>query len=372
MLTTKRPSRAALFHILLAILVGTSGCLRYTPSREEIQKRSSSTAENGAPLGTEQEFHEYERNLKSRLDTLIAERSHLLAPVQGQSGYAIGPGDIVQINVFGFNDLQTTTEISPAGTITLPLVGETPVMGQDPGMLRTHLSSAYSRFIKNPKVDVAVKTYQANRVSVIGEVSRPGMYPLRHNGQLLTELISEAGGRNPIASTRLILLPSPKASHPQGTHAAPSIMQGASGVEIEIDDLMGRLDQRPVLVPLLAGDTVVIPEAGSYEVDGEVEKPGSYKITSQASVMSAIAAAGGFTYSADVKKVEVIREIGNGRKALASIDLEEVGLRGGSDIRLRPGDLIRVPSEPGRFLERQVVATLNGIFSGFSVNKRVQ
>ena len=372
MQTTKRLSYAPLFHILLAIVIATSGCLRYTPSREEIQKRSSRTSENAAPLGTEQEFHEYERNLKSRLDTLIAERAHLLGPVHEQTGYAIGPGDIVQINVFGFNDLQTTTEISPAGTITLPLVGETPVMGQDPAMLRTYLSSAYSRFIKNPKVDVTVKTYQANRVSVIGEVSRPGMYPLRHNGQLLTELISEAGGRNPIASTRLILLPSPKASLPANNHAAPTTMQGASGVEIEIDDLMGRLDQRPILVPLLAGDTVVIPEAGSYEVDGEVEKPGSYKITSQASVMSAIAAAGGFTYSADVKKVEVIREIGNGRKALASIDLEEVGLRGGSDIRLRPGDLIRVPSEPELFFERQVVATLNGIFSGFSVNKRVQ
>jgi polysaccharide export outer membrane protein len=274
--------------------------------------------------------------------------------------------------VFGFNDLQTTTEISPAGTITLPLVGETSVMGQDAGTLRNHLSSAYSRFIKNPKVDVGVKTYQANRVSVIGEVSRPGMYPLRHNGQLLTELISEAGGRNQIASTRLILLPSPKSQPSNDTHAAPTTMQGVSGVEIEIDDLMGRIDQRPLLVPLLAGDTVVIPEAGSYEVDGEVEKPGSYKITSQASVMSAIAAAGGFTYSADVKKIEVIREIGNGRKALATIDLEEVGLRGGSDIRLRPGDLIRVPSEPGLFFERQVVATLNGIFSGFGVSKRVQ
>lgn len=372
MLGMKYPMKARPFSqraLSALIVVLLAGCIRYTPSREEIQQRSSDSA-NTPSLAGEQEFHAYEQELRSRLDSLLAERAYLLHPSHEHSGYQIGAGDLLEVNVFGFNELNSTSEISPSGTIMLPLVGETSAIGKDTATLRAHLTGAYSRFIKNPKVDVAVKNHQANRVSVIGEVSRPGMYPLRRNGQLLTELISEAGGRNQIASSRLILLPSPRTAVLTTTTSAAPPPAGGSGVEIEFDDLMGHVHHQPILIPLVAGDTVMIPEAGSVEVDGEVERPGSYKLTSRASVMSAIAAAGGFTYSADVKKVEIIREIGNGRKALATIDLEEVGLRGGQDIRLRSGDLIRVPSEPGLFFERQVVEALNGIFSGFSVNKR--
>jgi protein involved in polysaccharide export with SLBB domain len=140
------------------------------------------------------------------------------------------------------------------------------------------------------------------------------------------------------------------------------------GIEIDLEDLVGQSGQRPLLVPLLPGDTIVVPEAGRYEVDGEVLHSGSFVLASRTSALGAIAAAGGFTYSADVKKVEVIRDIGAGKKAAVTLDLEEVGLRGGRDLRLRNGDVVRVPSEPGRFFRRQVVETLNGIFRGVGVN----
>jgi protein involved in polysaccharide export with SLBB domain len=143
------------------------------------------------------------------------------------------------------------------------------------------------------------------------------------------------------------------------------------GVEIEFESLLGSLDQKPLLVPLLPGDTVVIPEAGNYDVDGEVAKPGSFKLATRTSVMSAIAAAGGFSYAASVNQVEVIRDIGGGRKALVTLDLEEVGLRGGRDIRLRNGDIVRVPSEPNRFFRQQIVETINGLFNGVGVSQRV-
>jgi protein involved in polysaccharide export with SLBB domain len=134
---------------------------------------------------------------------------------------------------------------------------------------------------------------------------------------------------------------------------------------------MGTIDQRPLIIPLLPGDTVIVPEAGTYEVDGEVNSPGSYKLTSRTSAIGAIAAAKGFTYAAAVNSVEVIRDVGGGRKALITLDLEEVGLRGGKDVRLRHGDLVRVPSEPGRFFRRQIVNTINGLFNGVGVNQRI-
>jgi protein involved in polysaccharide export with SLBB domain len=150
-----------------------------------------------------------------------------------------------------------------------------------------------------------------------------------------------------------------------------SSVDETAGVEIDTEDLIGNVNQHPLLIPILPGDTIIVPEAGTYEVDGEVGQPGSFKLTSRTSVMGAIAAARGFTYSAAVNRVEVIRDTGGGRKALIALDLEEVGLRGGQDLRLRNGDFVRVPSEPGRFFKQQIVETINGLFNGVGVNRRM-
>ncbi|MEN9844970.1 MAG: polysaccharide export protein EpsE [Pseudomonadota bacterium] len=360
--------------LVLATYIFLQGCIKYTPSREELENDRGSDPSLTANLGSEEEFNAYERSLTERLQRLIADRSYLLTASQSINGYAVGPGDLIAVDVYGFGDLRAEAEVSPSGTLSLPLIGETDVKGRDISSLKRHLTGLYSRYVRNPRIDVSIKNYHSNRVSVIGEVQRPGMYPLRRNGQLITELISEAGGKNQMASSRIILLPAPKldyiaqTAHPSHAPLTPS--DAGVGVEIDIEALLGRIDQRPLLIPLIAGDTVVVPEAGNYEVDGEVQAPGSFKLTSGTSVIGAIAAAGGFTYSANVKQVEVIRDIGGGRKALATLDLEEVGLRGGKDIRLRAGDLVRVPSEPGRFFERQMVEALNSLFNGVSVNRR--
>ena len=376
------PSLSSLFRTsvqrLLLILVTAiilQGCIKYTPSREELEKDRSGNAPLSANLGSEEEFNAYERSLTDRLQRLISDRSYLLTASQSINGYAVGPGDVISVDVYGFGDLRTEAEVSSQGTLSLPLVGEVDVKGRDTASLQKHLTAMYARYVRNPRIDVSIKNYHSNRVSVIGEVQRPGMYPLRRNGQLITELISEAGGKNQMASNRIILLPAPKldyvaqTAHHSTTHASNN--DTGVGVEIDVEALLGRIDQRPLLIPLMAGDTVVIPEAGNYEVDGEVQTPGSFKLTTGTSVIGAIAAAGGFTYSANVKSVEVIRDIGGGRKALATLDLEEVGLQGGRDIRLRAGDLVRVPSEPGLFFKRQVVEALNSLFNGVSVNRRV-
>jgi hypothetical protein len=144
-----------------------------------------------------------------------------------------------------------------------------------------------------------------------------------------------------------------------------------SGIEIEIEDLFGTTDKGPLLIPLVPGDTIIVPEAGTYEVDGEVTTPGSFRLTGRTSVIGAIASAKGFNYSADVNNVELIRDIGSGEKALITLDLELVGLRGARDVRLRNGDLVRVPSHSTRFFKRQIVETINGLFNGVGVNQRM-
>lgn len=364
---------------LTLLIQNLFGCLRYTPSREELKEKYGYTPGATGNIGGEIEFVEYEESLNSRLEDLIADRAYLLT-TSGDGGYPVGAGDVLDIDVFGFGDLKTSSEVSPVGTVSLPLVGEVSVQGKGVNQIKRELRGRYGRFIRNPNVDVSLKTYQANRVSVIGEVAKPGVYPLRRPGQLLTEFLSEAGGKTQNASNRVILLPAPRILSQQTgnpllvtpvQYSVPNQEVGQMGVEIDLEQLIGQVNQPPLLIPMLAGDTVVVPEVGMVEVDGEVNKPGSYKLASRTSVLGAIAAAAGFTYSANVHAVEVIREVGGGKKAAITLDLEEIGLRGARDVRLRNGDLVRVPSEPGRFFGRQVVETLNGIFNGMSINQRL-
>jgi protein involved in polysaccharide export with SLBB domain len=228
--------------LILATFIFLQGCIKYTPSREELEKDRGSDPSLTANLGSEEEFNAYERSLTDRLQRLITDRSYLLTASQSINGYAVGPGDLISVDVYGFGDLRAEAEVSPSGTLSLPLVGETDVKGRDVSSLKKHLTGLYSRYVRNPRIDVSIKNYHSNRVSVIGEVQRPGMYPLRRNGQLITELISEAGGKNQMASSRIILLPAPNldyiahTAHPSSTQSAPT--DPGVGVEIDIEALL--------------------------------------------------------------------------------------------------------------------------------------
>lgn len=379
--------------LITAVIISIcSGCLVYTPSHKELREPGSKTTTGSELLAGEDAFKSYEVALSQRINSLIDERKTLLNNSAGQGGYPLGTGDVLDVSVFGFNNLTANTAVASDGAVILPLVGRVDVGGMPLEDAQSTIAKRYSRFIRSPQVLVSLKTFSTSRVSVIGEVNKPGTYPLTRRGILLTEILSEAGGRSPAAGTRIILLPAPRIQEGSiARHSATPTLSlvgtqnqisnenriednfgnNGSGIEIDLEDLIGTLEKRPLLIPVAPGDTVIVPEAGSYEVDGEVTTPGSYKLTGRTSVIGAIAAAKGFTYSADVNSVEVIRDVGAGRKALITLDLEEVGLRGGPDIRLRNGDLVRVPSHSGRFFKRQIVETINGIFNGFGVNKRL-
>jgi polysaccharide export outer membrane protein len=365
--------------VLVCMLAISTGCLRYTPSHKELQSDHGESSQSVSTFGDEIAFLSYENALTQRVQNLLSERNHLIDQSKAQTSYPLGTGDVLDVSVFGFNNLTANSAIAPDGSIILPLVGRVAVGGLPLEDVQTTISRRYSQFIRSPQVLVSLKTFSTNRVSVIGEVNKPGTYPLTRRGILLTEILSEAGGRTPAAGTRVVLLPTPRIkTNPASAASVPtvslvhSVEPGpASGIEVDMEDLTGTLDRHPLLIPLAPGDTIIVPEAGTYEVDGEVVTPGSYKLTGRTSVIGAVAAAKGFTYSSDVNNVEVIRDIGAGQKALVTLDLEEVGLRGARDIRLRNGDLVRVPSHSSRFFKRQVVETINGIFNGVGVNQRV-
>lgn len=344
-----KQSKRVLGIIAGCVLVMQSACLRFVPARSV----------GGADVGGEAEFFAREKGEQDKLAALLAERAHLLNPA-AVAAYRVSSGDMVDLRVFGVPELTVATRIRPDGMFTAPLVGDIAAAGRTETELQRDITERLRRFVVSPSVTLAVNVYEGSRVSVIGEVSKPGVYPLRQGTTSLVQLLSEAGGGTAHAAGHVLLLPAQSVDSPSGGASASASPLNRHSIEIELDELLGSGEGRgSIQVPLIAGDTIVVPDAGTVEVDGEVSKPGSYPLSSKQSMVSAIAAAGGFTYSADVEHVEVIREVGNGRKAVLARNLEDVALRSTQDIRLRNGDVVRVPSARGRFMTRQIVEVVN-------------
>ncbi len=330
-----------------------SACLRFVPPR---------SVEPGDVEG-EAEFFAIERQERNELQMLLDERAPLLRQ-DAAASYQVSPRDLVDIRVFDLPELTVSARVRPDGMIAVPLIGDVMAQGLSETELQRIIAERLRRYIVAPAVTVAINSYEGRRVSVIGEVAKPGVYPLRQGTSSLVQILSEAGGRTARAAGHVLLIPANHADPAGPPSDGSSRPSSKASIEIDIEELLGTTSgTMPVHVPLIAGDTIVIPEAGSVQVDGEVVRPGSYPLSSKESMVGALAAAGGVTYSADVEHVEVIREVGSGRKAVLACNLQDVALKNTHDIRLRNGDVVRIPSAQGRFMTRQVVEVLNRILN---------
>jgi polysaccharide biosynthesis/export protein len=344
-----------------AILLGQTACLRYVPSRSELAGKGEQ-----AQYGGEQAFYSLEQNQAQRLNALVSERNAQRG-ANARPTYRVGVGDVLEFSVFEVPELNLKARVRPSGDVALPLIGSVPVIGQTEAEIQEDVRTKLLKFVHTPQVQVFIAEYEANKVWVIGEIHKPGAYPLSRDNYSLIELLAEAGGRTERAGSLVVLIPQSASAAADQTDASDAAKrarlaqaQNQNGIEIYFDDLVGSLNKPPLSVPLRAGDAIVVPEAGMVQVDGEVNKPGSYQLASRMTLLGAIASASGLNYSADVKQVEVVRELGSGQKALLTVDLEKIALREGTDIRLRDGDVVRVPSSPGRFATRQTINIVNG------------
>ncbi|SMC97942.1 polysaccharide biosynthesis/export family protein [Sporomusa malonica] len=108
--------------------------------------------------------------------------------------YRLGPGDVLSINVLGFDELQVEDLVVRAdGKIAYPLIGEVQVSGHSTSELTETITAGISHYTNDPKVTVNVTKFRTTRVYVLGEVARPGMYELEKQ-HLLLDAIGAAGG----------------------------------------------------------------------------------------------------------------------------------------------------------------------------------
>jgi polysaccharide biosynthesis/export protein len=108
--------------------------------------------------------------------------------------YVIGPGDQIEVNVFGEPDLTRTVTIKPDGIIALPLINQVTAAGKTAAQLEAELTRLYSKYLKNPSISVLVRQFRTNPIYVMGEVSKPGRYDLTYEMTFLDALTLAGGG----------------------------------------------------------------------------------------------------------------------------------------------------------------------------------
>ena len=140
----------------------------------------------------------------------------ITVPVSGLAGeYRLGVGDVLQISVWGHEELATTVEVRPDGYITFPLVGDVWAVERTTQDLTREIQASLEDYVVEPRVTVIVSKFRTLQVQVLGEVKSPGYYELKASSRLM-DVLGAAGGPTKEADlsnvtiTRHILDPSSK------------------------------------------------------------------------------------------------------------------------------------------------------------------
>lgn len=195
--------------------------------------------------------------------------------------YPLGPGDILRIQVFQNPDLTTETRVSENGAITYPLVGSVQVGGLSVAEAEKKLAAALKKggFIKQPQVTIVLLQMRGNQVSVLGQVNRPGRFPLETLSRV-SDMLAAAGGTTAAGDDYAIIT---------GTRNGKPFRK-----VIDIPALYLEEQSAEDLV-LAGGDTIYVHRAPVFYIYGEAQRPGAYRIERDMTVMQALAQGGGPT-----------------------------------------------------------------------------
>ena len=163
----------------------------------------------------------------------------------GKSDYVIGSDDVLSINVWREPELTRLVPVRPDGKISLPLVGDVEAAGLSTTQLQAALAQKLKNFVENPEVTVIVQEIRSLKFNVIGEVLRPGSYPLTKSLTVLDGLAAAGGFRDFAKMNKIYIL----RQRPDGT---------STRVAFHYKDVIkGKKSEENIA--LQSHDTIVVP-----------------------------------------------------------------------------------------------------------------
>lgn len=234
-----------------------------------------------------------------------------VAHAQGAtSEYRLGAGDGIRITVFQNPDLTLETRIGGDGTITYPLIGMIKIGGLTITRAEHAIANALQtgNFIKAPQVNILVTEVRSHQVSVLGEVGKPGSYPLETFDMHVSAIIATAGGITAGGSDIAILT---------GKRNGKRFRK-----EIDVPGLFLERDSKDDIV-VEGGDVLYVPRAPVFYIYGEVQRPGSYRVERGMTVRQALVQGGGLTPRGTEKGLRIYRRGADGTMMVLTPNLDD-------------------------------------------------
>lgn len=248
------------------------------------------------------------------------------APKPNGVGYRVGVGDVLAVEAFTHDEITGEFTVEENGAITFPLLGPVEVAAKTTSQVSRVLEELLEKdYYVDVQLQVEIKEYRSQPVTVLGEVQRPGTFYLRGR-TMVTQLLAEAGGLKPSAGAtvdlRRVELVDGQPIQEVITFSTSKLVTGEEGADVEVSP----------------GDVLSVSAKKLYFIHGEVARPGQYEISSGMTLMQAISQAGGLGKFAS-QTVELHRELAD-EKAIMTFDLSHIRKGKASDPPITSGDVI--------------------------------
>jgi polysaccharide biosynthesis/export protein len=252
------------------------------------------------------------------------------------SDVILGSGDLLAVSVAGAPEYHYDVRVSSAGNASLPMLGNVKVAGLSTVMAEGVVAQRLQEkgFFNDPQVSIFVKEYATAGISILGEVQKPGIYPLPGKRTLL-DAISAGGGVTPKAGKTVTI------THRDGTESPETV---------QLSPDRGQTMTNMVVRP---GDTIVVSKAGMVYVVGDVKEPTAIILDNpHLTVVQAIAIAHGTNPTASLKSAKLIHKSSTTREEVA-IPLDKILSAKSPDLELHSDDIIFVPNSVAKTVTRR-------------------
>lgn len=234
--------------------------------------------------------------------------------------YRLGSGDVIRITVFQNPDLTVETRVTEAGIVSYPLIGAVRLGGQSVTAAEKLIADGLrnGNFVKNPQVTLVVLQVRGNQASVLGQVNRPGRYPLEVADMRVTDLLAMAGGTSAGGSDVVVVT---------GTRNGQPFR-----MEVDLPSLFTAAGRGKDIF-VLNGDTMWVDRQPIVYIYGEVQRPGPMRLERDLTLMQALATGGGLTQRGTDKGIRVHRKGTDGAVQVFEPKMDD---------KLREGDVVFV------------------------------
>ncbi len=241
------------------------------------------------------------------------------APV---ADYRLGTGDVLHIIVYQNPDLTLDARLSDSGFISFPLLGALKVGGLTVGETESLIATGLKKgdFVKNPQVTVVIMQVRGSQVSVLGQVNRPGRYPLEQAQTRLSDVLALAGGVASTSGSDIVTVVGKRDGKPLR-------------LEIDLPRVFAARDTQADIT-LQNNDVFWVDRAPGVYIYGEVQRPGPMRVERNMTVMQALATGGGLTQRGTERGITIHRR----NDSTGGID----ELKPTMDSAVRDGDVIYV------------------------------